>query len=136
MNKQFRPLNFTLQELVHPDIIKALGEQAWELLDPTALMMLQRIRNIFGPTYVNITPTVKYKDRGLRLPNSKTGATFSMHKYGKAFDCSFAKFSPAIVRQYILNNPDDFPGITAVENVDGWLHFDCRNCDAIKVFNP
>jgi hypothetical protein len=45
----YRPNSFTLAELVPPDIYAALGDRAWELLDPMALMSLQSIRNKFGP---------------------------------------------------------------------------------------
>jgi hypothetical protein len=138
----YRPNSFTLAELVPPDIYAALGDRAWELLDPMALMSLQSIRNKFGPIVVNNwRDGGAYKESGLRSATSATGAKFSQHRYGRAFDCKSTSVSPQEMCDFILKSRKDFPYITCIENPEAtptWLHFDTRNHqrDGIWIVNP
>lgn len=61
----------------------------------------------------------------------------SQHKYGRAADCLLVErdATAAQVRKDILENPDWFPLITAIEDGVNWLHFDTRNCDPVMVFD-
>jgi hypothetical protein len=134
---------FKIQDLVHPDIYRDRGDKAWQLLNPVGLITLDALYQKFGPFVINTwnNPDLQ-KTYGIRRSSGlrkfdDIGAKYSMHKFGGAYDCvGFKNHTPKQVREYILANKDEFPYITAVENVDGWLHFDCRNCDPITVFNP
>jgi len=144
----YRPKHFKLEELVDPELFKALGERCWELLDEDALQMLDCIRERFGPVVVNNWHTNGssftnqiYRHSGLRRMDSKIGSSRSQHKWGKAFDCKFEDYEPHQVFNYIVDHPEDFPLITRLENVKHtptWLHFDTKETDGddIYVFNP
>lgn len=134
---------FKIQDLVHPDIHKARGERAWELIRQDAIVSLDALWQKFGPFVVNTwndkTKSAKYgvrKSSGLRPFNDGTGALYSMHKFGGAFDCLFEKITAEEVRKYVLANKDEFPYITAIENNVSWFHFDVRNVTPIMAFNP
>ncbi len=147
----YRPKHFVLQELVDPAIFKERGERAWELLQPAALMMLDALRERFGPIIVNNwhtdgtswlpDPTNIFHESGLRTSATGTGAKFSMHKFGCAYDPKFKNVTAREVFNEILVRPESFPLITALENVEQtvtWLHFDTRNHnrDGIWIVNP
>lgn len=138
----FRPPSFIIQELVPPDTYSALGERAWELLDSCALMTLQALRNKFGPLIVNNWHSGgSYRESGLRSFTSPTGARYSQHRFGRAFDCKFKNRVPAEVADYVLKHAAEFPHLTTIENPDAtptWFHFDVRNHDktGIWIVNP
>jgi hypothetical protein len=145
MSKQVRPRNFVLQELVHPTLYKLYGLMCWWFLDRYYLLTLDQLHDRFGTMYINtwhwwdagkkIGPA-RREDSGLRPFDSKTGSKMSDHKFGKAGDVLFAKYTAQQVRDYVLAHPDEFPYITAIETTMngkpiGWFHFSTRNCDSI-----
>ncbi len=84
---------YKLSELVHPQIINAIGEvNAWLRLDEDVLKDIDSIREewycIYGSgIYVNrlnLTPPID--SRGLRPPNDPDGSFYSTHKHGNTFD--------------------------------------------------
>lgn len=87
----YKPKNYILSELVHPQIIKAIGEKnAWRRLDADCLFDLQTIRDgwfeIHGTgIYVNRL-NHGLDSRGLRPPNDPDGSFYSTHKKGTTFD--------------------------------------------------
>jgi hypothetical protein len=127
----YRAKHFRLEELVDRAIFVERGDRAWWLLRPDALMMLDRLRDVFGVITVNDwADGGSHTEAGLRLPMTLTGAKWSMHKYGGAFDPKFRDVTPAEVSARILARPVDFPLITTLEDVAKtvtWLHFDVRN---------
>jgi len=134
--------NFHIKELVSKCAFEAFKGNRDFLLSrfsSKGLETLQALRNRFGVTLVNnwhINGENQY--RGFREYDCPIGARFSQHKLGNAFDCSFVNFTAEEVRRYILDNPQEFPYITAIEGQVSWLHFDVRpsSWDGIKVFNP
>lgn len=128
---KYRPKDFEIRELVAPEIYEARGERAWELLNPLSLMSVQSLRDELGPIVINTWHVGgSFKESGLRLPGSETGAKFSMHKYGGAFDCKFKNCTAREAYEYVLANPQAFPHITTVEDIEftpTWLHIDGRN---------
>lgn len=138
----YKPRNFTVQELVPPDIFQAHGERCWELLDGLALMSLQSLRDKFGAIVVNNWHAGgSFKESGLRSGTTLTGAKFSQHRYGRAFDCKCKSATPQEMCDYIVVNRELFPHISAIENTQAtetWLHFDTRNSqrDGIWIVNP
>jgi hypothetical protein len=138
----YRPKHFELRELVPPDIHAARGDAAWELLDPRALVLLDALRDTFGPCTVNDWHRGgRFKESGLRDVVTGTGARYSQHKYGRAFDCKFADATPGHVFDYLLERAIEFPELTVLEDVKAtpsWLHFDVRaaNWEGIRVVKP
>lgn len=147
----YRPKHFTLAELVDPEIYKARGERAWELLRPEALVTLDTLREKFGPMIVNNwhwggtawlpDPDKIYRESGLRRFDSETGAVWSLHRYGAASDCKFKLVTPQEAHAYILSHPGEFPQLTTLEAIAAtptWLHFDCRNHNKVGIWvvNP
>ena len=134
--------NFHIKELVSQQMYKVLGGNRkfiLQLFNPNALITLQALRDKFGPTFVNnwhVGGNNHY--RGFRNFDCGIGAKLSQHKLGNAFDCNFTDYTAEEVREYILNNPHEFPHITAIEGKVSWLHFDVRPATwaGIKVFNP
>lgn len=139
----YRSKHFQLQELVHPDIFNERGERAWELLSPALLQSLDQLRAKFGPVIINTWHSQKLTDKygrrvdsGMRKHDASIGAKWSAHKFGLAADCLFADVTVTYVRKYVIDHPDEFPFISAIEDGVSWFHFDCRNCTPIKVFKP
>lgn len=141
----YRPHNFIIQELVPPEIYNEMGERAWLMLDPHALISLQKLRDAKGRIVINgwhlpDGPYAKFKESGLRDPNSTTGAKRSMHKRGCAFDCKPRDCTPKELYDYVMAHPEEFPYINRVEDINdtpGWFHFDTGNSPyRIQVVNP
>ncbi|MFA6125543.1 hypothetical protein [Sphingomonas sp.] len=137
----YRPKHFKLTELVDPDIYAARGDRAWELLQPAILVALDDLRAAFGPVVVNNwADGGPYKESGLRTFTTKTGAPYSMHRFGGAMDCKIGIPSAEAV-DYIVKHRLRFPTITTMERPEAtptWLHIDCRNHgrDDIWIVNP
>jgi hypothetical protein len=72
-----------------------------------------------------------YQYRGWRPWESKTGAMFSQHKFGRALDLIPLEATVEKVRTTILLSPHDleFMHITCIEMNVNWIHIDCRNHD-------
>ena len=134
--------NFLLQQLVPPDIFRALGDKAWGLLQPDAVTTLDQLYDFYGPMTVNNWHTGgKYKESGYRDPESTTGAVKSQHKLGNAFDIKPLKLTPQAMHASILANKDAFPLLTTLEAIEAtptWVHFDCRpiTVPRIRIVKP
>jgi len=133
----YRSHHFVIQELVPPHVFADRGNKAWELLDVKLLMTLDALRKEFGPVVVNNWHLNGDRQwSGLRTEHSPVGSVYSQHRFGRAADCLFVHADVGEVREYILNNSNAFPFINSVELGTSWLHFDVRNCDRVKTFNP
>ena len=141
--------HFKLMELVPPSIIRDYGDSAWQFLDERALRMLDKLRDKFGKIIVNDWSWHgENKYRGFRPHYCRIGAKQSQHRFGRAFDCIFPELDSTSqrsggvennpestfdsydkIRQYILDNPQEFRYINALETGCNWLHFDVRNCE-------
>lgn len=123
--------HFRIEELVSPEIFQARGEKAWELLRPDALAMLLEFRQKFGPITVNDWHAGgQYKESGLRNCGTATGAKWSLHKFGAAWDMKFRTATPREVFDYTLKHVSEFPSCRVLEDAADtptWLHADTRN---------
>jgi len=130
--------NFKIVELVDPEVHKQFGDMAWLFLDEKALKTLDLLRDTFGPATVNNWHTGgKFKDSGLRSLNSTTGAQFSQHRFGRAFDMKFKDVLASDARTMIKSDELFWKTrISRIENDVNWLHFDLANCEGIKWINP
>lgn len=129
--------HFKIEELVPIAIARDYKAKAWMFLDDKALRTLDMLRSHFGKIIVNDYVWEGHNQfRGLRPANCLIGATMSQHRFGRAFDCIFKEANIDNVRAYILDNPNEFPYINALEMDVSWLHFDTRNCERIMKFYP
>lgn len=130
-NRFYKCIHFKIQELVDPETYKLLGENAWSLFDPYLLSTMDRIRQRYNvPVTVNNWHTGgPFKDRGFRSSDSKTGAKFSAHRTGKAFDFDVEGKTADEVRKDILDNKEhiDFMFINRIEIGVPWVHIDLAN---------
>lgn len=138
----YRCQHFSVYELVPPEVYRARGERAWELLDSRLLVTLDALRDHFGPISVN-----DYRwggsrtESGLRLPETATGAVYSQHQYGRAADLHLEDVTPQEAYEAILAHPEKWPMLTTVEDIrytPSWIHVDCRNNErtGIRVVIP
>lgn len=87
----YKPQNYTLSELVHPQIIRTIGEKnSWRRLDENCLRDLQKINTLWRlkhgtGVYCNRL-NIGLDSRGLRPPNDPDGSFYSTHKQGTTFD--------------------------------------------------
>ena len=73
---------------------------------------------------------------GLRSDDSKYYSPTSQHSFGRAIDCVFSIYSVDEVREYLIQNQDEFPEMKGIENKVSWLHVDVRNRTELLAFNP
>ena len=122
--------HFILEQLVPPDVFTALGDKAWDLMQPNLITTIDQLYDHFGPMTINNWHTNgRFKESGYRDPNSATGAKRSQHKLGNAADIKPLKTTPRAMYDYILANPEQFPLLTTLEDISAtptWLHVDCR----------
>ena len=87
----YKPDNYTLEELAHPQIIRTIGRtNTWRRLDAGCVEDLQTIRSEWflehgSGIYVNRLD-LGIDSRGLRPPNDPDGSFYSTHKHGTTFD--------------------------------------------------
>jgi hypothetical protein len=145
----YRCKYFDIRELVPPQEYRVMGDSAWWLLDVRMLMTLDALRERYGMVIVNTwhSPVLQkhcgyrhqsgFRNRHHYASMADYLKSHSQHKYGRAADCMFVGDgapTAAQVRKDILDNPDWFPLITAIEDGVSWLHFDVRNCEPVMVF--
>lgn len=134
--------HFKLEELVHPSYVEKFGERAWQFLDPLAVQTLDQMRERFGQITVNNYLWGGPRQfSGLRPMTGGPGAPFSLHRFGRAFDCVFRDTNPIAVFDAILKDPTAFPHIRRLEDARAtktWLHFDTANTGQkqILIFQP
>jgi hypothetical protein len=133
--------HFKVWELVPKGLYESSEEyKLWWLFDDRALITLDMLRDQYGKMVINDWKLDgQYQERGLRLPRTTTGALFSQHKYGRAFDIKFIDSPTTVVRQDCIDKKYDcFKFITAIELNISWFHFDVRNTDSkeLLTFTP
>ncbi|TYB78341.1 hypothetical protein [Bizionia myxarmorum] len=87
----YKPKNYELSELAHPQIIKAIGvKNTWRRLDEQCLRDMQTIndewRKIHNSGIYCNRLNLGLDSRGLRPPNDPDGSFYSTHKNGNTFD--------------------------------------------------
>ncbi len=117
--------------------------QLKRLLDSRIIPIMERLRTgLNRPIFVN---NWKWggpsQYRGFRPFSTSVGARYSQHKFGRAVDFSVRGLTANQVRQYILDNEQEFLGMGLTRLEDGrdatsWIHFDVSwtGLDRIYVF--
>lgn len=146
---QYRCKYFKIKELVNPAFLITNENILWRLFDERLLKGADKIREKFGPCTVNADGLT---DCGLRKMDSKTGAIYSAHKFGRALDLHIRtieqaggkikdpverkKFKTAeynkVREQLMVNHEFDW---LSFENGISWLHISVENRDN-RLFNP
>jgi len=151
----YRARHFSIEELVPELAYRERGEAAWELLDEQMLISADQCRDHFGPMFINTWHLPHLHDiygyrqySGFRTLGffqevfgdergmQKYLASYSQHKFGRAFDAVFRDCSAGEARDYIRRHPYRFPYITAIEREVPWLHADVRNTRSLMEFGP
>ena len=130
--------HFKIYELVDPITYEKFGQKSWEFLDPNALITLDLLRETFGPAVVNDWKWGgKYQWSGLRPFHCKKYAKYSQHRFGRAFDVKFNRFTAQEIRTAIKSDLEYWSEhISRIEKKVSWFHFDLANCAGIKFINP
>ena len=131
----YKPLHFSVHELVPQEVYEKWGDKALMFLDDRALITLDALRERYGSITVNNWFWGGNRQwSGLRTENSPYGSQYSQHRFGRAFDCVFKYTTAEEVRQDILADHSLFPFINSLEMGTSWLHWDTRNCRRIKTY--
>jgi hypothetical protein len=138
--------NFYLDEFIDPTTYAARGEKSIALMDHRMIIFAQWLRETLGkPITINNWATGgQYRESGLRVFNTTTGAKWSQHKFGRAVDIKCAAATPKQLFSVIKAHEDYLIKrqiCTTIENIDltpKWLHCDCRftGLDKILIVNP
>lgn len=128
----YKPQNYTLKELVHPQIINAIGaKNSWRRLDEDCLRDLQTIRDGWyalkgSGIYVNRL-NIGLDSRGLRPPDDPDGSFYSTHKNGNTFDLEPVNGDIRGLFDFVyqLIQEGKLTKINTLENFEdtlGWVH--------------
>ncbi len=152
--------DFYLDEFVAPEIYARFGAKSILWLRPEIFNIAQVLRNRFGRVIVNnwanngqigandflqLPLNIQknyFRESGLRIPDTHTGAKYSLHKFGCAADLKFTDTKPEEVRKHILTNQRSYMnlGLRRMEaGTSSWLHVDLGNTNhlnQILVFKP
>jgi len=124
--------DFELGEFIDPATWMVRGEKSIELIDTRLITLTQFFRDYFAVpiTINNWHQGGQYKESGLRTFLTKTGATYSQHKFGRAADLKLSGLDTEEVRHEIRRNWKAFKqaGLTCIEmDTPTWVHIDVRN---------
>ena len=131
INNQYRCKYFKIEELVHPNLLKTIPEDIlWSMFDDRLLRVADRYRENYGPIFINGRGLV---DCGLREIDSKTGAKYSAHKFGRALDLHIISIEnlnlpkeEKIERYNRVRKEYIYADINYEDNIS-WLHIDTYN---------
>jgi hypothetical protein len=138
--------HFYLDEFIDPAIYSKWGERSIQFIDHRIILAAQFVRDKTGyPVTINnwIKNGVR-KQSGLRRFDTRTGASMSQHKFGRAIDIQVFGMTPREVFE-ILKTHEDYlikgQIITTIESLSmtpTWIHIDCRftGMDHFLIVNP
>lgn len=132
--------HFDIEELVPPEVYEMASKEVnlWLIFDREALIILDNLRDTYGPLIVNDWKWGGERAlSGFRPWETSTGSTFSQHKFGRAFDIIPQETSVETMRLDVLERQYTFmQRITGLELGISWFHFDVRNSDKLVSFRP
>lgn len=135
MSILYTPDHFAVAELVDRQTFADRGIKALLLFDPHILEIIDVLRDIYGPAFINTWALSKavrntYGDRtesGLRLPYHSHYRKYSQHSYGRAFDMLFKDILTVDVREQIIDGTIVLPYNVILETGISWLHIAVGN---------
>lgn len=132
----FKPKNFTLKELVSPEIYAKYGEKGWEFFDERLLRNIQWLREKLGKA-------IRVNHDHLRYCGFDAGEFrkfgVSQHNMGRALDFEVVGMTSEEVRKFLIANHKEMPEPNIwVEAGVPHNHMDVRYSDkkGIYLFNP
>ena len=128
---------FKVHELVPKKMYEKYGEKACRYVDMRLIETIDKLKEHFNLGTMTINNYFWNGSRewsGIRTPDSPNYSYGSQHSFANAFDIVFSHYSAEEVRNYIINNPHEFPHIKGMELGVSWLHIDIRNEDEIVLF--
>ena len=136
------PKYLKLHEILPRDtyfILEGRHHIGWQLFDPRILWTADKLRETYGPMYVNNWFWGGNNQwGGWRPGDCPIGAEWSQHKFGRALDPKFKNASAEEVRADIKANkwPVAFQYITCIEENVPWNHISCQNYDGLLLVTP
>jgi len=132
---------FDVREFVPPDVYKDRGINAWMLIDPRLIEVMDVIREaVKAPiTINNYVWGGSRRWSGLRLSGSPYYSPYSQHSYGRAVDFLVKGMKAEEVRKLIkqLFQDGKLPVIgLRMELRVSWVHLDVANVTGLEFFNP
>tara|TARA_R110000868_G_scaffold263248_1_gene521862 strand:+ start:198 stop:656 length:459 start_codon:yes stop_codon:yes gene_type:complete len=143
--------HFQIYELVPKKTYQELGENAWKLISPKLIDIIDAVQEIFKDKKVVINnyqnPVIGIKDfqyRGLRTPECKEYSKTSQHAQVplSAFDFNVIGLKVLTVNSTIIENSELLMklGVRRMEsaaNAPTWTHLDCKETGkkTIHIFN-
>jgi hypothetical protein len=138
--------HFYLDEFIDPIIYGKWGAKSLSLIDKRMIQAAEFIRVGMGAsvTINNWATGGQYRESGLRRFDTRTGASMSQHKFGRAIDVKVKGATPREVHAFLIQNEKHLIQtqiITTLENYSAtpsWTHVDCRltMLDKLLVVNP
>ena len=135
--------HFFLQEFVPKEIFDRWGNKSLWFIDSQIVDIAESIRNKVGKPVIinNWKDGGTYNYSGYRPPECNVGVKMSQHRWGRAVDIKVPGIDLLQLYSFIKRNPDKFPEITTLENINHtktWLHADCRFTgeSSILIVNP
>lgn len=134
--------HFELEELVDKPYIDRFGGQCIGLLDMPLTRCIDRLREAVGPLAINDWHKGgNYHESGMRTPQTPTGAKFSMHRFGRAYDIKPKAVSVMELYNHIMHYASLYPEIRRIESPEktpSWLHVDSfpHSGDGIQIIQP
>jgi len=128
---------FKVHELVPKKMYEKYGEKAWRYVDIRLIETIDKLKDHFNLGTMTINNYYWGGSRewsGIRTPDSPNYSYGSQHSFANAFDIVFSHYSAEEVRNYIINNPHEFPHIRGLELETLWVHLDVRNEDHLVTF--
>lgn len=130
---------YTISELVHPQILKDIGEfNSWLRLDPDILRDLDYIRSSWylkheSGIYINRLG-LGLDSRGLRPPNDPDGSFYSSHKLAAADDLEPVNGKVEELWKHVFNLIANgrLKKLNTLEDLSftpGWVHVAAMNTD-------
>lgn len=138
--------NFYLDEFICPPIYSKHGARSVIFMDMRIVSGIQYLRDQSQKSIIinNWFNGGKLDERGLRSFDTRTGAKYSQHKFGRAVDSNMAGFTIKEYFDFVMSHEKyliENQLITTIENISftrSWLHTDCRytGLDKILIVNP
>ena len=128
---------FKIHELVPKEMYEAKGESAWKYVPKSHIKTLDKLKEHFNLGTMTINNYFWNGSREWsagRTSDSKWYSKYSMHTYFQAYDIVFSHYTAEEVRNYIIDNHNEFSDIGGIELGVKWVHIDFRNVDELVLF--